>query len=169
MSQTIREQVGEFHKAFKVKEADKPTVPDDATVRLRMRLIAEEFCEALDAAFATPEGFDQIHAIRQAIGDVINGAPVAVNLEELVDAFGDIDYVVEGARRVFGVDGEPIAAEIQRANMAKVVPGSTVRPDGKIMKPADWTPPDIVGELEKQGWQMPTGHNEPIVIEVERP
>ena len=46
---------------------------------------------------------------------------------------------------------DPVADEIQRTNMAKV--GGPVREDGKRLKPPGWQPPDIEGELKKQGWQ----------------
>jgi predicted HAD superfamily Cof-like phosphohydrolase len=77
--------------------------------------------------------------------------PVDVDLPDFVDALGDIDYVIEGTRSVFGVDGAPIAAEIHRANMSKEPNGW-----GKPAKPANWTPPDIEWELRRQGWEEPT-------------
>lgn len=49
----------------------------------------------------------------------------------------------------FGVDMGPIEDEVHRANLAKA--GGPVV-NGKIMKPPGWTPPDIAGELKKQGW-----------------
>ena len=63
----------------------------------------------------------------------------------------DLDYVVEGTRLEFEIDGGPIAVEVHRSNMAKV--GGPVREDGKRLKPPGWTPPDIAGELRKQGWK----------------
>jgi hypothetical protein len=49
------------------------------------------------------------------------------------------------------IDGAPIAAEVHRANMAKV--GGPKSPTGKQLKPPGWTPPDIFGELKRQGWE----------------
>ena len=42
-----------------------------------------------------------------------------------------------------------VFAEVHRANMAKILPDGTVlrRHDDKIMKPPDWTPPDIARVL----------------------
>ena len=87
-------------------------------------------------------------------------APTGNPLEPLVsppagipafaDALADLDYVIEGTRLEFGIDGWPIAQAVHKSNMAKV--GSKVREDGKILKGPDWTPPDIAGELRKQGW-----------------
>lgn len=44
-----------------------------------------------------------------------------------------IDYVVEGARIAFGIDGEPIMKLVQAANLAKA--------------------PDVEGALVAQGWR----------------
>jgi len=69
---------------------------------------------------------------------------------ELADAIGDLKYVLEGTNLAFGIDGEPIWDAIQAANMAKA--GGRVDEHGKRLKPPGWTPPDIEGELVKQGW-----------------
>ncbi len=61
--------------------------------------------------------------------------------------------MVEGGRLVFGVDGEPIADEIQRSNMDKFRDGIKRRADGKILKPEGWTAPDIKTILANQGWK----------------
>lgn len=47
-----------------------------------------------------------------------------------------------------GIDVRPLFAEVQRSNLAKA--GGKVI-DGKLRKPEGWTPPDIRGELIKQG------------------
>lgn len=77
-----------------------------------------------------------------------------VDLVEFADALADLDYVIEGTRLEFGINGAPIAAEVHRSNLSKLGPnGPMLREDGKILKPPGWTPPDIAGELRKQGWQ----------------
>lgn len=140
----LHDQVLEFHRKFGQPVVEKCAVPDDATVRLRLRLIAEEFFELLEAAGVAP---DQ----DQEVSDAICIARLRVNLPAFVDALADLDYVIEGARIAFGVDGDPIADEVHRANMAKE--NGPKRDDGKILKPPGWTPPDIEGELVKQGWR----------------
>jgi hypothetical protein len=82
---------------------------------------------------------------------LIRTCPVRVDMVELADGFADLDYVVEGARLEFGIHGQEIADEVQRANMAKV--GGPIREDGKRLKPAGWKPPDIAGVLRAQGWK----------------
>lgn len=148
----LRMQVREFHQAFGVPVLTRPQVPSDDRVRLRLRLIAEEFFELLDAS--TDEwdrAREEIDEARHLVMRTIEDAPIAVDLVEFTDALGDLDYVIEGTRLEFGIDGGPIADEIHRANISKV--GGPIREDGKQLKPPGWTPPDILGELRKQGFE----------------
>ena len=93
--------------------------------------------------------------------------PGVIDLPAFVDALADLDYVVEGTRAVFGVDRRPIEDEVQRANMSKdpvyvsakdawhrgdAPEGAAPDPAAKPTKPVEWTPPDVEGELVKQGW-----------------
>lgn len=78
-------QVKEFNTIYEVPMSDLPTtrVPAD---KLRYDLIAEEFAELGDAI----EAFDVV---------------------EIADALGDIEYVVDGAVLVFGLEEESKAYE----------------------------------------------------------
>jgi len=146
---TLRDQVREFHLAMNVPvDAPKPTVIPDVRVRLRCALIAEEFFETLEAMMSTNY---RIRALRGDLMAFIASGHVDVSIPELADGLADLDYVVEGTRLEFGIDGAPIAAEVHRTNMAKV--GGPVAPNGKRLKPPGWTPPDIAGELKRQGWE----------------
>ena len=131
-----------------VPYGDHPKTPSPDRVRLRASLVMEEAIEFLEACFGANA---YTGALRAQADVVINACAVHIDLVEAVDALADIDYVVEGSRLEFGIDGGPIAAEVHRANMAKV--GGPVREDGKRLKPPGWTPPDIAGELRKQGWR----------------
>jgi len=145
----LREQVHEFHVAMGAPNGTTPSVPPDERVWLRLSLISEEFFELLEAAGISPSTTDGMQALLRM------AAPygLSVDLPTFVDAMADLDYVVEGTRLEFGVDGAPIAAAVHAANMAKA--GGPVREDGKRLKPPGWTPPDIEGELRKQGWTEP--------------
>lgn len=70
------------------------------------------------------------------------------DLVEVADALGDLAYVVEAAFQAFGINSEPILAEIHRTNMAKA--GAPKRADGKQLKPKGWQPPRIAELLEEQ-------------------
>jgi predicted HAD superfamily Cof-like phosphohydrolase len=145
----LARQVAEFHVAMGQPIEPTPTVPSDERVRLRARLIAEEFFETLESLFdSLPNALDEA---KYYTGRVIGGSEVRVNFPEFIDGLADLDYVIEGTRLEFGVDGGPIAAEVHHANMRKV--GGKQREDGKFLKPEGWEPPDIAGELRKQGWE----------------
>jgi len=156
---TLPRFVQAFHTRFDQPVRTTPAVPPDAEVRFRLRLIAEEFFELLEAALdLNPDRSGGLVAgYRDAVDDIkaaIDGPypyrrlPVKVDLPEFADAMTDLDYVVEGTRAYFGIDGHPILLEVQRANMAKDPKG----PDGKPVKPEGWTPPDVEGCLRRQGW-----------------
>lgn len=162
---TLREQVIEFHKAMHFPGTGEdlvvPKIPSDERVRLRASLIAEEFFETLMAMF-TPqnsESVDAFDAARAAFNaaratimvGMIGSASVRVHMSELADGLCDLAYVIEGTHLELGIDSSPLAAEVHRANMAKV--GGPLSATGKQLKPEGWTPPDIEGELRKQGWK----------------
>lgn len=155
MSTNRHHDVRAFHRRFGHEVRETPAVPDEATMRFRLKLIAEEFLEALDAC-GIREG--NIEAI---LRETIANAPIDVDLPALVDALGDLDYVVEGTRAVCGVDGSPVHNAIHHANMAKdpVYVASKDEhhrapdPKAKPTKPAGWSPPDVAGELRRQGWR----------------
>ena len=158
---SVQAQVIAFHQAFDHPIAESPTIPNDARVRLRARLIVEECLESIEALFAANSRvrgeFDHrasvhartyLHEARHRLEAIIDQADVEVSLIGFADGLADLDYVVEGARLEFGINGAPIAKEVHRSNMAKR--GGEKRPDGKTLKPEGWTPPDIAGVLELQ-------------------
>lgn len=152
---TRRERVAAFHEAFGQYVGYEPHTPPVDVTRLRLRLIAEEFCELLQASFYAPTEIDDV---TECIMDLVKNAPVDVELVDVVDALADIDYVTEGFRQALGVDGAPIEAEVHRTNMAKLgahpgAPGRIELVKGKVQKPAGWVGPDIAGCLVAQGWK----------------
>lgn len=156
---TLEDQVKEFHTKFGHPVRTTPTIPPDDEIRFRLKLIAEEFFELLDACGIDVPGHDGMRAI-EVLHDAIVSSRLKVDLPSLVDAFGDLDYVVTGGRVILGVAGKPIADEIHRANMEKDAVyvnakdgyhkemGKTIKPT----KPEGWKPPQIEEELKKQGW-----------------
>lgn len=169
MSTNRHHDVRAFHRRFGHDVREVPAVPNEETMRFRLKLIAEEFLEALDAC-GIREG--NIEAI---LRETIANAPIDVDLPALIDALGDLDYVVEGTRAVCGVDGSPIHNAIHHANMTKDPVYVSIKdayhkataedaraavptigkpdPTAKPTKPAGWSPPDIAAELRRQGWR----------------
>ena len=141
----LRNNVSAFHKAMEMSDPGAPGVPSDDVVRLRARLITEEYFETMRALFGSRTG---LKFARDAAAGVVNDAPIRVDLAEFADGLADLEYVCEGAYLAFGINSSPIHAEVQRSNMAKV--GGPIREDGKRLKPPGWTPPDIAGAIEAQ-------------------
>lgn len=154
---SLTRQVRAFHLKFGHPIANFPAVPDDAQVRFRLALIAEEFMELLAAA-ADNTAEEQVEWLGAQLSAFVRDAPLIVDLPEFTDAMADLDYVVEGTRAVFGIYGPPIAREVQRANMDKdavqVAEADSAKRGERIkpVKPAGWRGPDVVGELRRQGW-----------------
>lgn len=73
------------------------------------------------------------------------------DLPGIVDGCIDTIYVALGILNRCGVDAEKFFNLVHAANMAKA--GGPKREDGKHMKPPGWQPPDIEGELRRQGWE----------------
>lgn len=80
----------------------------------------------------------------------------AVNAQdwpEVIDAMCDLLYVVYGAAVALGVDLDPFFNEVHRSNMSKLDPNTgkpIYRADGKVMKSASWSAPDIVRVMNEE-------------------
>lgn len=148
---SLARTVREFHLKFGHPVRWTPEVPSADELRFRLRLVTEEFLEFLAAAgVALAEG--DAYNLRASISDAL----LEPDFPALVDALGDLEYVIEGTRAVCGVDGKPIAAEIHRANLEKepvLDKDGKPEPFTKPTKPEGWTPPDIEGCLTKQGYR----------------
>lgn len=71
------------------------------------------------------------------------------NAVEMLDGAADLIYVVLWAMLKFGLPFDSVFAEVQRSNMAKLLPDGTYMKNehGKVKKPDTWTPPDIFGVM----------------------
>lgn len=150
----IHYSVEQFHRVMGVPVLTMPQVPSDERVKLRLRLITEEYFELLESCYAGSQYKYTQLTLRSAYAGIsmaIQAQVPNVDLPEFADACADLDYVVEGSRLEFGIDGRPIARAVHESNMTKK--GSVVREDGKILKGPDWKPPDVEGELRRQGWR----------------
>jgi len=113
-----------WHRAAGVPVADRPLPLTPDRLALRLALLAEEYRELVEALEA---------------GDVAGAAKEAA----------DLITVVLGTDAEQGIDSDAVWAEVHRSNMAKLGTDGTVvrRADGKILKPAGWTAPDIAAVL----------------------
>jgi predicted HAD superfamily Cof-like phosphohydrolase len=116
--------VEEFHRTFDIVVGRAPSVPDESTRSLRVRLIQEEFDELKEA---------------------LEQGTLAGIAKELADLL----YVVYGTAVSCGIDMEPVFREVHRSNMTKI--GGHKRPDGKWLKPAHYSPAALDPILTAQG------------------
>ncbi|NBW58425.1 phosphoribosyl-ATP diphosphatase [bacterium] len=72
---------------------------------------------------------------------------------ETLDALIDILVVTIGAIHSMGADGEAAWKEVMRTNFAKIDSETgkvRKRDDGKVLKPADWQPPQLAQFILKK-------------------
>lgn len=115
--------VEEFHRKFEIAISDRPSLPEDATRQLRVRLIQEEF-EELQEAMA------------------------AQDLPGVAKELADLLYVVYGTAVSYGMDMDPVFREVHRSNLSKV--GGYKRADGKWVKPPTYSPAQVAPLLAAQ-------------------
>jgi len=119
--------VHEFHEIFKIGNAEKPTILDEANYTLRFNLLKEENEEYLEAAKR---------------GDMI----------EIADALGDQLYILCGTILKHGLQHkiEEVFNEIHRSNMSKLDENGNpiFREDGKVLKSNLYFKPNIKKILE---------------------
>lgn len=127
-----QQMVHDFNIKFGRTVNTTPTIPTTDDSMLCMRLVREEVCELFDA-----------------MGDK--------DLPEIADAIVDSIYVLLYTAEVHGINVNPIMRLVHEANMKKE--GGGTREDGKILKPAGWTPPDVQGEIDRQIKAQPQDHN----------
>lgn len=118
--------VKEFHQTYGQPIEDRPHILDQDLNAFRLDLLYEELDELRDALDA---------------GDIV----------EVVDALGDLQYVLDGAFLAFGYHKmkDAVMKEIHRSNMSKLGPDGlpVLREDGKVMKGPDYSPPDLASVL----------------------
>ena len=121
-----------FHRTFDIVVHPVPTVADDRTRALRVKLIQEEFDELKEALAS-----DDLPSIAKEMADLL--------------------YVVYGTAVSYGIDMDPVFREVHRSNMSKV--GGYKREDGKWVKPATYSPAHIEPILAEQGTAQQEAHS----------
>lgn len=119
--------VREFHDAFGIGNASKPTIDlSEQDIQLRFDLMREENEEYLEAA---------------RHGDLI----------EVADALGDMLFILCGTILKHGLQDKvaEVFEEIQRSNMSKLDSNGNpiYREDGKVLKGERYFRPDIASIL----------------------
>ena len=76
------------------------------------------------------------------------------NLVGIVDGCIDMSVVAIGTVIACGACDVGLLEAVDANNLAKFGPGHTIREDGKVVKPADHTPPDLHQVLVNQGMTL---------------
>lgn len=111
--------------------------PGEDLIALRERLILEEVNDELLPAL--------IQLRHAASTEAVDEQLIAI-----ADSIADAIYVIVGTGIVLGIPLGRVWDEVQRSNMAKYDSKTGKvkrREDGKILKPDDWTPPDVASVL----------------------
>jgi predicted HAD superfamily Cof-like phosphohydrolase len=112
----------EFHLKYGATIHATPTIPDNATVALRCKLIDEEYRELIDAI---------------GRNDVASIAKEAV----------DLIYVTVGTLVAYGISLMPVWRAVHHANLSK---DGGLRGDAKVLKGDGYKAPNIAGLLAVQ-------------------
>ncbi|HUP84676.1 MAG TPA: GrpB family protein [Acidimicrobiales bacterium] len=81
--------------------------------------------------------------------DELRDAVAAGDIVEVADALADIVYVALSAGASYGLPMDEVVAEVHRSNLTKIGADGAVkyRDDGKVLKPATFSPPNIARVL----------------------
>ena len=118
-------KVKEFMKTFGQEVLNKPALPDNKIIKLRLDLIKEELNELEDA-------------IKNK------------NLVEIADALTDILYVTYGAGHAFGINLDSCFDEVQNSNMSKLDENGNpiYNENGKVLKGPNYFEPNLKKFIE---------------------
>ena len=118
----------QFQSSFGQPHSVVPGLPSVARRELRKNLLAEEYQEYLDGERAN-------------------------DLTAIGDALIDMVYIIYGTGIEYGLPMGELFDEVHRSNMTKIDPvtGRVIRrEDGKILKPASYSSPNLAGIIERR-------------------
>ncbi len=118
----LLDDVKAFHEICDLPIVEWPQYPSKDRIKLQRNLILEEFNELWPTLYETG------------------------NLAEAAKEMADLIYVVVGCAIEFGIPLDKVWNEVQKSNMSKADPETgrvKKREDGKILKPDNYTPPNI--------------------------
>jgi predicted HAD superfamily Cof-like phosphohydrolase len=128
---TNADLVAEFHRTVGDDTPQRPEVPGLATLDLRESLIKRGVPRGRPGVRQTPGA-----ACRSVTG-------IDRRARSLAHELADLLYVTYGTFAALGLPADAILEEVHRANLAKSA--GPRRSDGKQLKPAGWSPADVLG------------------------
>ncbi len=143
--------VEEFHRAFDIPDAPRPTMPDMSDhVRFLLYDVAvranEMAKELLEEASTDGSGLLlRLHLCMEELSELAEAMAERDN-EGALDALCDMRYVADDAILHLGFASvfRKAFAEVHRSNMSKLVDGVPIKTEaGRILKPESYTKPDL--------------------------
>lgn len=130
----LSKDIQAFHEKFRLTPSDKPALLPQEVAAFRYTFLLEELTELRDAI----------------LDDDLPG---------VADALVDLVYVALGTAYLSGLPFDALWAEVQRANMSKIRAASAEQSKRgssfDVVKPENWTPPQIREVLLAHGWPGP--------------
>ena len=114
------------------------------------RLLREDFEEKHGP---TPTPSEDRPAAMSCVAHYIPPPPPEQRIEAQMDALVDCHYYALDAAAKHGMNLDRVFDIVHAANMAKRNPATGLferRPDGKVLKPPGWQPPDLAAEVQRQ-------------------
>jgi len=154
MTQTAHQQrIEQFMRKAKQEIPSSPIIPSYEVRILRSKLILEEAIETITALGCTASV-----TIAMGTSGLVDLDRVSINfhathhpdLAEIADGCADISVVTIGTLSACGIKDKKVLEEVDHNNLAKFGPGHEIRSDGKLVKPPDHKPPDIIRVLKEQ-------------------
>ena len=147
--QTLHQQrVEKFMKLAKQILPLTPEIPIASICELRASLILEEALETI-AGLGCSFEMREAGAVNMENVEILSnyGEP---DLVAIVDGCCDLMVVTTGTLSACGDQDHLVQEAVDLNNLAKFGPGSSLRADGKLIKPPDHQPPNIKGILDAQ-------------------
>ena len=136
---------------------NKPTIPDKETGVKVLQILLEEVDELADALGFTVdykiEEYDRRHTsiylsdLKIDPDDSFKPSNESDHLESVARESADVILSVLAILAVYGIDDLYLLGEVSYANLRKIRPELSPIPEfdekGKVVKPENWTPPNI--------------------------
>lgn len=112
----------QFMLSFNQDIFEKPLIPNDELMKLRLSLILEELCELAVGCGRKIEDEFKLMLNNRAARISYKTQDKKPNLVEIIDAFGDLQYVLSGGIHSFGMGNifDTAFEEIHESNMTKL-------------------------------------------------
>lgn len=152
-------KIAEFTRAAAQEPPPKrPRVMTCKEVETVGRFVIEELVELFDTVCERPEtNVAVLKLLTEAMLREKRPIPDQTDVEKIADqqdALVDLAYFCGDAGAKVGFQLDPSFEIIHASNMAKIDKdtGKVIRreSDGKVLKPAGWTPPNLIPEVERQ-------------------